>query len=142
MRMIPGSHEGEIRAHSDSFAAANILTRGQEIAAVAEDKAVDILLEPGEVSFHHMRVIHGSEPNRGGDRRIGIAIQIYMTPEMRQVKGPGFAQLARGRDRFGHFQILPRPRCDMDPVDVAARDKVNAAWSDILYRGAVRKRVY
>lgn len=142
MRMLPGSHREEIRPHEDTFGETNILTRGQTIADVDEDAIVDLELSPGEMSFHHPRVIHGSRPNRGRDRRIGFTIQSYLPPDVRQTRGTTYAQVARGENRTGFLPSLPRPTGDMDPEDVARRDRVNALWSDILYQGARRRRDY
>ena len=69
MRMLPGSHKGDIRPHHDTFDERNILTRGQEIAGLDERGAVHVELQPGQASLHHMRVIHSSLPNRTGERR-------------------------------------------------------------------------
>src|SRR5262249_10351763 len=57
MRVVPGTHLRDQVPHRDTFAEKNILTRGQEIAVhVDEDRAVDIILEPGEISLHHVRL--------------------------------------------------------------------------------------
>lgn len=141
MRMIPGSH-GAIRHHDDTFGAQNILTRGQEVADVDESRAVATPLRPGQMSLHNATVIHSSQPNRSNDRRIGFVIQSYIPPEVRQTVMPTGAQLVRGTDKEGNFERLSRPRRDMDPADVARRDWVNQTWSDILYRGAEKKRDY
>src|SRR5580700_8528773 len=62
MRVIPGTHKGEQMGHRDTFAPDNLLSRGQEIAVdVDGSKAVDLVLRPGEMSLHHVRLIHGSE---------------------------------------------------------------------------------
>ena len=140
MRMIPGSHRGQVQDHDDTFSAENILTRGQQIAAVEEAKAVEIPLRPGQVSFHSQRVIHSSSPNNSGDRRIGFAIQSYIPPQVVQTKARTNAQLVRGSDPLGHFDLAPRPLRDMAPDDVALRDRVNATWAEILYEGAGRRR--
>lgn len=140
MTMIPGTHKGEVVEHKDMFGEDNILTRGQTILDVEEDKAVDLILEPGQCSFHHMRTIHGSKPNRSKDRRIGFTIQPYMTPEMHQVISPTMAQLVRGEDRSGHFELAPRPSQSMAADGIAQRDRNNAQWSEILYAGAETRR--
>src|SRR5712691_10644265 len=75
MRMVPGTHREQV-AHRDTFAPDNLLSRGQEVMVdVDEAKAVDIVLHPGEMSLHHVRMFHGSPPNRSDDRRIGYAIR-------------------------------------------------------------------
>lgn len=140
MCMVPGSHRGPLRPHEDTYGETNILTRGQAIEGIDESAAVDLVLEPGQLSFHHPRTIHGSQPNSSGDRRIGFVIQSYLPPQVRQTKGTNLVQVARGRDTHGHFEAAPRPGADMDPDDVARRDRANALWSDILYAGAERRR--
>ena len=51
---------------------------------VDEGKAVMLELRRGEMSLHHVRLIHGSDPNPSGKRRIGFAIR-YMPTYVRQV---------------------------------------------------------
>ena len=139
MQMIPGSH-GEIRDHKDTFGDKNILTRGQEIGGIDESKAVSLRLRPGQMSIHSARVIHSSQPNNSGDRRIGFVIQPYMPPHVKQTIKRTAAQLIRGGDPYGNFDIVGRPKTNMAPEDVAIRDRINADWADILYDGAERRR--
>ena len=75
VQMMPGSHHDPIRVHHDRYGEHNILTRGQTIEGLDETQAVNVVLEPGQMSLHHGRTIHGSTPNRSSERRIGIAIQ-------------------------------------------------------------------
>jgi hypothetical protein len=140
MRMIPGSHRTGIRDHNDTFGETNILTRGQEVENVNEDEAVETPLRPGQVSFHSQRVVHSSAPNKSADRRIGFAIQAYIPPSVVQTMARTHAQLVRGSDPNGNFELAPRPTRDMNPEDIALRDQVNAAWAEILYEGAERRR--
>ena len=110
MRVVPGSHRQPILPHRDTHAPDNRLSRGQEIeAAVDEADAVDVVLRAGEMSLHHVNIIHGSNPNPSDRSRIGFAPR-FTTPETRQVDGePPTAVLARGRDAYGHFRLLPGP---------------------------------
>jgi ectoine hydroxylase-related dioxygenase (phytanoyl-CoA dioxygenase family) len=110
MRVVPGSHLRPILPHRDTYAADNRLSRGQEIEVeVAEQDAVDVVLRAGEMSLHHVNIIHGSNSNPSDGSRIGFAPR-FMTPETRQIDGePLTAVLARGRDSHGHFQLLPGP---------------------------------
>ncbi len=114
MRYIPGSHRNGPLPHRDTWAPHNALSRGEVIdIAVDERQAVNVTLQTGEVGFHNIDLIHGSPPN-GSDRpRIGYAVR-YMPPHMRAREGPASAMLARGADRFGHFELEPRPAADMD----------------------------
>src|SRR5436305_125455 len=54
MRVIPGTHGQQVQ-HSDTYAEANMLSRGQEVLVEVDERlAVDIVLEPGEISLHHV----------------------------------------------------------------------------------------
>lgn len=142
MQMLPGTHREGVREQTDTFHEHNILTRGQTIEDLDTSRAVDLLLEPGQISLHHGRTIHSSQPNRSRDRRIGVVVQQYVPPHVRERDGRGYAVLVRGTDPYRHFESCPRPRRDMAPEDAARRDAVNAHWAEFLYRGASRRRAY
>jgi ectoine hydroxylase-related dioxygenase (phytanoyl-CoA dioxygenase family) len=137
MRMIPGSHRGTVQPHRDTYAADNILSRGQELAvAIDEAAAVDIVLAPGEMSLHHGQVFHGSQPNRSADRRIGFNAQ-YIAPQVRQTIGRhDSATLVRGHDAFGHFEDERRPDAEFEPAAVALREALSKRRAEYLYAGA------
>jgi hypothetical protein len=140
MRVVPGSHRWDQLPHRDTFAADNLLTRGQEVeVAVDEGQAADVILAQGEMSLHHVRLVHGSEPNNGTERRIGFAIR-YLPPRVRQLSSiPDTATLVRGRDAFGHFQPEPRPLSDFHPDAVAFHSRIYETHMNILYAGAARR---
>jgi len=135
MRMIPGSHGEQVR-HRDTYDKNNLLTRGQEIEVdVDGSQAVDVVLQPGEMSLHHVRIVHGSEPNRSSDRRIGIAIR-YIPTTVRQVIGPrDSAVLVRGVDEHKHFDMEPAPDADMSEKALAVHRAVTERQAQILYAG-------
>jgi ectoine hydroxylase-related dioxygenase (phytanoyl-CoA dioxygenase family) len=135
MRMVPGSH-GEQLVHRDTFAANNLLSRGQEIeVAVDEARGVDIVLRAGEMSLHHVRMVHGSPPNRSDDRRIGFAIR-YIPTYVRQLAGEADgSMLVRGVDDF-HYYVPERPPTADLSADARAHHAESVARSaSILYRG-------
>ncbi|MBV8493266.1 MAG: phytanoyl-CoA dioxygenase family protein [Alphaproteobacteria bacterium] len=135
MAVIPGSHKLDQMPHRDTFHRHNLLTRGQEIAVeVDEGKAAPLNLRPGEMSLHHVRVVHGSAPNPSSDRRIGFAIR-YIPTHIRQLEGDDSATLVRGEDRFHHFEHEPRPRSDMDPEMLELHRGIAERNAKILYRG-------
>lgn len=113
MRMIPGSHRNGFVEHAATFTSDNILSRGQTIkTAIDERQAVDIVLQPGQMSLHHGWVFHASHANRSGDRRIGFNMNL-ITPQVRQTRFAGdSAMLLRGRDDQRHFVPEPRPLAD------------------------------
>jgi non-haem Fe2+, alpha-ketoglutarate-dependent halogenase len=135
MRVIPGSHRRQL-AHRDTFAEHNLLTRGQEVAAdVDPAEAVDLVLAPGEMSLHHVLIVHGSEPNRSADRRIGFAMR-YIPTRVRQVAGArDSAALVRGVDTYRHFEPEQRPTAEFEPEAVARHRELTAAQAQTLYRG-------
>lgn len=135
MGFIPGTHTSDQIPHRDTFEKNNLLTRGQEVAVeVDEAKAVYIELEPGEMSLHHVRLVHGSPPNPSGDRRIGFAIR-YIPTSVRQVAGEDSATLVRGVDRHHNFELEPRPSRDMEPAFVKLHHDIAERSARILYRG-------
>jgi non-heme Fe2+,alpha-ketoglutarate-dependent halogenase len=135
MQVIPGTHNTDQIPHRDTFDRHNLLTRGQEVAVeVDQGKAVTITLEPGEMSLHHVRLVHGSPPNTSDDRRIGFAIR-YVPTSVSQIAGADSATLVRGSDRFHHFELEPRPARDLDPALVALHKEITARNAQILYRG-------
>lgn len=140
MKMIPGSHGSEQIPHRDTLAEHNLLTRGQEVAVeVDESKGVYIELAPGEISLHHVRTVHASEPNRSDGRRIGVALR-YIAPHVRQLNGErDSAMLVRGKDRFGNFVHERPPRHDMDAAALEEHARIMQLRQGILYDGVEGK---
>ncbi len=137
MRVMPGTHRGEVLRHDDLYHEDNMLTRGQEInAGLVEDDAVFMPLEIGEMSIHNYRLAHASGPNISGDRRIGISMH-FMPPDTKQIVGDwDCAALVRGNDPYGNFAATPVPSCDFDPVAVAFHERAGKAVNEVLYTGA------
>lgn len=125
MQVVPGSHLDDemARAHGPSAkGSANMLFTHEEIAVeVEQSRAADLLLAPGEMSLHHVKIVHGSPPNRSAERRCGYAIR-YVAPHVRQRGDQNSATLVRGRDRYGYFEREPVPKRDMEPQIVAFVD--------------------
>jgi ectoine hydroxylase-related dioxygenase (phytanoyl-CoA dioxygenase family) len=102
---------------------------------VNEKDAVNLELQPGEFSLHHVRLVHGSEPNLAAYRRIGYAIR-YLPTYVKQIVGArDSATLVRGVDEFHHFDMEPRPKADLDPDAVALHKQITEAANQVLYRG-------
>jgi len=136
MQVIPGSHKLDQLGHRDTFGAHNLLSRGQEIAVeVDERQAVALPLAPGEMSLHHVRLIHGSEPNPSDRRRIGYAIR-YLPTHVRQVVGTrDSATLVRGVDQFGNFAPEQAPDADLSPAALAHHAAITRQMNAVLMRG-------
>jgi non-heme Fe2+,alpha-ketoglutarate-dependent halogenase len=135
MEFIPGTHTRDQIPHRDSFDKDNLLTRGQEVAVEVDvSQAVPVVLEPGEISLHHVRLVHGSAPNPSNDRRIGFAVR-YIPTSVKQTAGEDSATLVRGTDRYGNFELEPCPTADMQPDMVALHKHIADRNAQILYRG-------
>ena len=140
MRVIPGTHLKDQLPHQDTFAENNLLSRGQEVQVeVNAADAVDIELQPGQFSLHHVRLVHGSEPNNANYRRIGYAVR-YIPTYVRQTVGPrDCATLVRGVDEYHHFDMEPAPKADLDPEAVDLHRRVTEEANQILYRGTDKR---
>jgi ectoine hydroxylase-related dioxygenase (phytanoyl-CoA dioxygenase family) len=114
LRVIPRSH-AEQRLHEHLHEDRTDLTLNQRLAHVDEAAAVDIELQPGEMSLHDVYMIHGARANASGKRRTGAALR-YMPStsvferNLNPVDGQSgvpvnFARrplwLVKGRDRSG-----------------------------------------
>ena len=140
MRMVPGTHREQV-PHRDTFAPENLLSRAQEIMVeVDEARAVDIVIHPGEMSLHHVRMFHGSPPNRSADRRIGYAIR-YIPTHVRQLSDVrDTATLVRGVDDYHYFDHEEPPAADLDPSARERHAAIMKRQGEILYRGTTTER--
>lgn len=78
LRVIPRSHVGGV-LHPHLHEDREDLTLNQRMAAGSFDEAeaVDLELEPGQMSMHDVYMIHGAKPNTSDRRRTGVALR-YM----------------------------------------------------------------
>jgi non-haem Fe2+, alpha-ketoglutarate-dependent halogenase len=135
MKFLPGSQTQNHLEHVDTFHKDNLLSRGQEIAVkVDSDNTVDCILNPGEMSLHHVKLVHGSEPNRSDNRRIGLAIR-YIPTDVKQLKVRDSATLVRGVDRHNYFDHEPRPERDLSEKALAAHADAIGRQVKALYSG-------
>lgn len=136
MRFVAGSHNRKVD-HRDTHHEDNLLTRGQEVAVdVDESEATDVVLKPGQMSMHHGRVFHASNPNTTGDRRIGLAVRIIPT-SMKQAPGGNMAAiLLRGEDRHGNFRLCRRPSGLVTDSDLAYWEEIAGARNSVMMDGA------
>jgi len=113
MRVVRASHRSGSFPHANSaLREENLLASGLEIAvAVEESEATDVVLRPGEMSLHHVNIVHGSSPNRSANPRAGFAIR-YVAPHVVQNRPHFPVVLVRGEDRYGHFELQKDPPGD------------------------------
>ena len=120
LRVIPRSHAGK-RLHAHLHEDRSDLALNQRLArgTFDETSAVDIALQPGEMSLHDVYMIHGAKANRSQKRRTGVALR-YMPAtsvferDLKPADGKtgvavDFAKrplwLVRGRDRSGRNDL-------------------------------------
>lgn len=120
MRVVPGSQKTKL-GHLEKADPRNMLSHGQEIAVeVDEAHAVDVELHAGEMSLHHVDIVHGSNPNRAPWWRTGFIVR-YTTPRMLQAATP--VVVARGAGA-GHLPTLgTRPELAMEDALIAHRER-------------------
>jgi non-heme Fe2+,alpha-ketoglutarate-dependent halogenase len=130
MQVVPRSHLMDQLPHSDTFADGNLLSRGQEISVdVSEMETIDVVLQPGEMSLHHVQLVHGSQPNQANWSRLGFVVR-YIPTSVRQMGGRTRATLVRGEDRYNHFELTGPPDGELTETGWQivndARDRMNA----------------
>ena len=80
LRVIRGSHkEKRVRKHVTNDAPGLALNEELPASEVDHDKAVDLVLEAGQVSLHDVFLVHGSEPNRSAQSRRGMTLRFMPT---------------------------------------------------------------
>ena len=139
MRFVPGSHRQPILPHQDTFAATNLLSRGQEVTVdVDENAAVDVILKPGQVSFHHGRIFHASGPNRSDHDRVGLVFR-FITPAVKQLVAEcDYAMIVRGSDPGSHWIHVEPPTRNFASADLALREQVLRDQETALAEGATQ----
>jgi Phytanoyl-CoA dioxygenase (PhyH) len=133
MKVIPGTHKQPALPQRETYAPQNALSRGQEIdVEIDETQAVDIVLQPGEMSLHHLWIVHGSHANTSSTPRVGIAIR-FVTPDVVQ-DSPlrPLAMLVRGRDNYGNFELLSPPSREADFSVKAHKEIINRIHSSVM----------
>ena len=138
MEFVPGSHRrGQLR-HGYGLGA-SVNDAGQWIPEPGDvTTAVDCRLQPGQFSLHNTLTVHRSGPNDAADRRIGIGISYVPTAVRHTGSRRHTAQLVRGVDRFGHFDLDPAPAVDFDPsaqtVHAASFEAYAACYAEQVER--------
>ena len=128
IKVIPGSQRQVIQ-HEENYSESNILSRGQTVPGIDTARAVDMPLRAGQFSLHHELLVHGSAPNRTGERRLGISFACVPT-EAKPLSGPNTGVLIAGDNVPGHWVLNKEPAFDVDPVAMAELKAVQDAYRD------------
>lgn len=113
MRAVPGSHALGPLDHDNVRDDPNLLNRRGEclVMTVDESRALDVVLQPGEMSLHHSTIVHGSNPNASDEPRIGFIVR-FVTSRFTNRDWPLLR--VRGKADCSHLK-LEEPRARMDP---------------------------
>jgi ectoine hydroxylase-related dioxygenase (phytanoyl-CoA dioxygenase family) len=112
MRVIPGSHlRKELYRHHVTDRENLVLNLELDRDQFDESTAVNIELEPGQMSLHDVRLIHGSLANTSGERRAALIMR-YMPATSYYDR----SQVAKRRDN-SPFNIFDQPLWLMRGVD-------------------------
>jgi ectoine hydroxylase-related dioxygenase (phytanoyl-CoA dioxygenase family) len=116
MRVVPGTHKMELQEMKTRTDVANVLNSQIDPKLVDESKAVDVILNAGDVSIHHPNIIHGSEANLSAKWRRGLTIRYIPTSTRITAVKPGekwpSAFLLRGDAVPGVNEYQPKPKFD------------------------------
>jgi non-heme Fe2+,alpha-ketoglutarate-dependent halogenase len=99
---------------------------GQTITEPFDDSSpVAMALPAGSFSLHHELAVHRSAPNRAAHRRVGIGLN-YLPTHVR-VNSPVRlkAMLVRGRDSYGHFDLIDPPAAERDAAALAVHQDLS-----------------
>ncbi len=113
LRVIPRTQSMDLQAMKDRPERPNVLGSGMDESLVDESQAVDLILEPGDVSVHHPNIVHGSNANESPKWRRGLTIR-YIPTSTRIVTEGGWpsAFLLRGQAVPGINTYQERPKFD------------------------------
>lgn len=132
MQVVAKTHF-HVYPHKQKKDSRNMLTTGLTVDKdINNDDIRNVELKAGEMSLHHVNLIHGSRPNISSGFRIGYAIR-YISPEVKQKTFHYGAVLVRGRDRYGHYKLLQNIPPDEIPKSAALQQ---AAQEDYLKKRA------
>lgn len=80
LRVIPGSHKARVlHPHLHEDRSDLVLNQRMADDTFNEEEAVDLELQPGQMSLHDVYMIHGAKANTSGLRRTGVAIRYMPT---------------------------------------------------------------
>ena len=126
LRVLPGSHHLGLFAHvtrppvdalskNDNLAYPRLRSRTREaelsgkitsIPAAAQSP-IDLVMRAGEMSIHHPVMLHGSNPNRSDQPRIGLSAS-YSAPELFRGARAVWARGSEPRNKYD-FECIDRP---------------------------------
>jgi ectoine hydroxylase-related dioxygenase (phytanoyl-CoA dioxygenase family) len=133
MRFIPGSHKRrEPYRHHVSDRRDIVLNLELDQDQFDESKAVNVELEPGQMSLHDVRLIHGSAANNSGQRRAALIMR-YMPSSSHYDRS-----LVDKRRDNSPFNIYEQPLWLVSGADRSGKNdfsRGHAQWNERYARG-------
>jgi non-haem Fe2+, alpha-ketoglutarate-dependent halogenase len=140
VKFIPKSHKKGRMPHKNENNKNNILIRGQTLE-VNDKESVNVILKPGQASFHHGYVIHASDNNYSSRTRVGLTAQ-YIATDNKQINLPGdSALLVRGVDKFNYFKEDPVPKGDFLQESMVLQREAKEFKTKVYKIGELDKQV-
>ncbi len=108
MRFVPNSHQ-TILPHIENPNSYNLLGSGLTVdKIIADNDVVDVKLRAGEMSLHHVNLLHSSNPNVSDEKRVGFAVR-YISANFSQELPHHKVVLASGNYNESNFDLLQSP---------------------------------
>ena len=83
LKFIRGSHKDQrLKAHNRTDATDVTLNQELDPSIYDEAEAVDLVLEPGQISLHDVYLLHGSEANHSDKPRRGMTMRFMPTTSL------------------------------------------------------------
>ncbi|MEM7128289.1 MAG: phytanoyl-CoA dioxygenase family protein [Chloroflexota bacterium] len=110
VRIIPGTQHMNLQERkSGPDDPPDVLLTGMDQNLANESQAVDIVLDPGDVSVHHPHIIHGSNANTSKQWRRGGTYQyIPTTTEILNKEWPTFLFRGQATEQINTYHTFPK----------------------------------
>jgi ectoine hydroxylase-related dioxygenase (phytanoyl-CoA dioxygenase family) len=117
LRVLPGTQNNRLLSRKEMVDVPdgkNVLASGIHPSMIDDTDVVDLELQPGDVSVHNPKIIHGSESNTSDKWRIGLTLRYI--PTSTRIKREGDRPiLVRGAPDAGNSNTYAdRPAYDPD----------------------------
>ena len=112
MRLLPGTQNNRLLSRREMIEVPdgkNVLASGIHPSQIDDSHVVDLELNPGDVSVHNPKIIHGSESNTSDTWRIGLTLR-YIPTSTRVMRENHPSILVRGApDPANRNEYADRP---------------------------------
>lgn len=104
---------------------------GQTVMESIDETGIEAMaLRAGQFSLHHELAIHRSAPNNAAHRRIGIGLNYIPTSVRTTTSVRMCAMLVRGKDDYGHFDLIAPPTAERDGAALAVHERIGSRYRE------------